>query len=112
MAKPTQNSLRDWTEDLLSEKRIREGGVLRPEPIRQVWQKHLNGEKWAPYEMTAELLPKTLEEALAALRADDLFAASFGKDFVDYYLRIKEAEITRYQSEVSDWEQKEYFELF
>jgi len=66
----------------------------------------------APYEMTAELLPKTLEEALAALRADDLFAASFGKDFVDYYLRIKEAEITRYQSEVSDWEQKEYFELF
>ncbi len=65
-----------------------------------------------PYETTAELLPKTLEEALAALRADDLFAASFGKNFVDYYLRIKEAEIARYQSEVSDWEQKEYFELF
>jgi glutamine synthetase len=27
-------------------------------------------------------------------------------------LRIKEAEVARYQSEVTDWEQREYFELF
>jgi glutamine synthetase len=65
-----------------------------------------------PYETAAPLLPKSLDEALAALRADDVFAAGFGKGFVDYYVRIKEAEIARCQSEVSEWEQREYFDLF
>jgi glutamine synthetase len=31
---------------------------------------------------------------------------------VDYYLHLKEAELARYQLEVSEWEQREYFELF
>jgi glutamine synthetase len=65
-----------------------------------------------PYETRAEPLPKTLEEALAALRADACLAEGFGKAFIDYYLRIKEAELTRYHSEVTEWEQREYFELF
>src|SRR5437763_3012988 len=65
-----------------------------------------------PYETDVPLLPKTLDEALAGLRTDAAFAEGFGKSFIDYYLRIKEAEVARYQSEVSEWEQKEYFELF
>ena len=65
-----------------------------------------------PYEVEAPPLPKSLEEALAALRTDACLAAGFGKNFIDYYLRIKEAEIARYRSEVTDWEQREYFELF
>jgi glutamine synthetase len=65
-----------------------------------------------PYEAQAALLPKTLEEALAALRADACFAEGFGKTFIDYYLRIKEAEIARHNAEVTEWEQREYFELF
>ena len=65
-----------------------------------------------PYEAKAPLLPKSLEEALAALRQDSCLIEGFGRKFVDYYLRIKEAEIARFQSEVTDWEQKEYFELF
>ena len=65
-----------------------------------------------PYEVAAEPLPKTLEEALAALRADACLAAGFGQDFITYYLRIKEAELARYRAEVTDWEQREYFELF
>ena len=32
--------------------------------------------------------------------------------FVDYYVHIKSAEIERFQAEVSDWEHREYFELF
>ena len=32
--------------------------------------------------------------------------------FVDYYVHIKNAEIERYQAEVSDWEHREYFEMF
>jgi glutamine synthetase len=37
---------------------------------------------------------------------------ALGDAFVDYYIRIKEAEIARFQAEVSEWEQKEYFDLF
>jgi len=65
-----------------------------------------------PYETKAPLLPKTLDEALAALREDRCFADAFGRRFVDYYLTIKEAEVARYHAEVTEWEQKEYFELF
>ncbi len=65
-----------------------------------------------PYETAAPLLPKSLDEALAALRDDACLTEGFGQSFVDYYLRIKQAELARYQSEVTDWEQKEYFELF
>jgi glutamine synthetase len=65
-----------------------------------------------PYEVEAPLLPKSLDEALAALREDACLTDGFGKGFIDYFLRIKQAEIARYQSEVTEWEQKEYFELF
>jgi glutamine synthetase len=65
-----------------------------------------------PYETAAPFLPKCLEEALSALRHDACFAQGFGQSFIDYYLRIKQFEIDRYQAEVTDWEQKEYFELF
>ena len=64
-----------------------------------------------PYEMPAPLLPKSLGEALRALRDDACLAEGFGQDFIDYYLRIKEAEVARFQSEVTEWEQREYFEL-
>jgi asparagine synthase (glutamine-hydrolysing) len=33
--------LRDWAEDLLSEQRLAEGGLLNPAPIRARWQEHL-----------------------------------------------------------------------
>jgi glutamine synthetase len=65
-----------------------------------------------PYETAAPFLPKSLEEALTALRQDAGFAEAFGQSFIDYYLRIKQFEIARCQAEVTEWEQKEYFELF
>jgi glutamine synthetase len=65
-----------------------------------------------PYEAAAVHLPKSLEEALRALREDISLADGFGRNFIDYYVRIKDAEIARYQSEVTEWEQREYFELF
>ncbi|MFL5043032.1 MAG: glutamine synthetase family protein [Xanthobacteraceae bacterium] len=65
-----------------------------------------------PYETAAELLPTSLVEALDALRASACFRAALGDAFVDYYIRIKEAEIARFHAEVSEWEQKEYFDLF
>jgi glutamine synthetase len=65
-----------------------------------------------PYETKAEFLPKSLNEALDALRASACFRAGFGEGFVDYYLKIKQAEIDRFQLEVTEWEQREYFELY
>ncbi len=65
-----------------------------------------------PYETQAPLLPKTLRDAVSALKADSFFRDAFGSGFVDYYVHIKNAEIERFQAEVSDWEQREYFEMF
>ena len=65
-----------------------------------------------PYETKAEPLPRTLEEALYHLRADKALRDGFGAAFIDYYCRIKEAEIARFNLEVSDWEHREYFDLF
>jgi glutamine synthetase len=71
-----------------------------------------------PYETKAQLLPKDLGEALAALRSSEIFGEAFGKNFVDYYAHIKEAELARFKaeasagSEVTVWEQNEYFDLF
>jgi glutamine synthetase len=65
-----------------------------------------------PYETKAALLPKTLQEAVLALKDDPFFREAFGAGFVDYYVHIKNAEIERFQAEVSDWEHREYFEMF
>jgi glutamine synthetase len=66
----------------------------------------------APYETRAALLPKSLREAVFALSDDPFFRDTLGAAFVDYYLHIKNAEIERFQAEVSDWEHREYFEMF
>ena len=65
-----------------------------------------------PYEAKAPLLPRTLQDALHALAGSKVLRAGFGDFFVDYYLKLKQAEIDRFQSEVTDWEQREYFSLF
>ncbi|MEO8718119.1 MAG: glutamine synthetase, partial [Burkholderiales bacterium] len=60
----------------------------------------------------APLLPRSLDEALAALRENACVKAGLGAQFVDYYCRIKAAEIARCNLEVSDWEHREYFDLY
>jgi len=65
----------------------------------------------APYESKAEFLPRTLGEALEHLKADKVLRDGLGTNFVDYYCRIKEAEVARFNLEVSEWEHREYFDL-
>ncbi len=65
-----------------------------------------------PYETKAEALPRSLAEAVDALEANVVARAGFGAGFVDYYCRLKRAEIARFEAEVSEWEQREYFDLF
>jgi asparagine synthase (glutamine-hydrolysing) len=38
-----RGSLRDWAENLLSEKALQTGGFLNAKPIRHKWQEHLAG---------------------------------------------------------------------
>ena len=62
--------------------------------------------------MPAEPLPRSLMEAVAALRDSKLFRDAWGDTFIDYIATIKEAEIARFLSEVTDWEHREYFDVF
>ena len=78
----------------------------------------------APYETppgnVADPLPQSLAEALTALDTSTCLRAGFGDAFVDYYRRIKQAEIARCEeandqaggaADVTAWEHKEYFDL-
>jgi glutamine synthetase len=74
-----------------------------------------------PYETKAPMLPADLGQALSALRASETFKKALGAFFVDYYAHLKEAELARFKSEaggavegsdVTAWEQNEYFDLF
>ena len=51
-------------------------------------------------------------DAVAALRKSNLFNEQLGESFVDYICTIKEAEISRFLSETTDWEMREYFQAF
>ena len=76
-----------------------------------------------PYAEEAEPLPTSLAAAITALESDTLFRRAFGDAFVDFYLMMKRAENARYEaavaespppqgSVVSEWEMREYFEVY
>ena len=65
-----------------------------------------------PYDTDAPAMPTSLMEAISELRGNEMFAARLGSDFIDYICMIKQAEIGRYLSDVTDWEQREYFRIF
>jgi glutamine synthetase len=66
----------------------------------------------APYETPADPLPRSLADALAGLRADTTLVEQLGPAFVEHYCAIKEAELARFQLEVTEWEHREYFDTF
>jgi len=64
-----------------------------------------------PYSADTHTLPKSLMAAISALRDNACFRAAFGDPFIDYFIRLKEFEIGRFLSDVTDWEQREYFAI-
>jgi glutamine synthetase len=66
----------------------------------------------APYDDAAPQLPRGLMDSLTALRGDAMYAQAFGEAFIEYILTLKEAEVSCFLSEVTDWEHREYFSNF
>lgn len=64
-----------------------------------------------PYSADAPLLPRSLLDAVTALRASTCLRAAFGDAFVDYFVHLKEFEISRFLTAVTDWEQREYLAI-
>jgi glutamine synthetase len=71
-----------------------------------------------PYAEEADLLPQSLGEAADALDSSKLYRKQFGDALVDYMVMMKRAEVARYTeagtdpAARSDWEMREYFEIY
>ena len=61
-------------------------------------------------------LPPNLMVATIELEQDDVLRAAFGRgrdeDYVDYFIRVKREEFSRYHEQVSQWEVDEYLTRF
>ena len=57
-------------------------------------------------------MPRSLMDAVEALDGSSVLRAGFGDQFIDYFLHIKRAEIARFLAHVTDWEHREYFEMY
>lgn len=82
----------------------------------------------APYQAERPKLPTSLSEALDLLEASDFFREAFGETYLRYFLRMKRAELGRYDAArdaggdapdgdvtdgtVTDWEMNEYFDAY
>jgi glutamine synthetase len=58
------------------------------------------------------ILPRSLMDAVSALKTSTLFREKMGSNFINYIIALKEFEISRFLSHVTDWEHREYFEMF
>ena len=66
-----------------------------------------------PYgQVDKPMLPTILNESIDALDKSTLFRETLGDDVVNLYIATKRHEIGRFQSYVTDWEHKEYFEAY
>jgi len=71
---------------------------------------------WTYEDESADVLPMTLEDALAALAEDDVLKGLLGEQFVTTFVTMKADEVERYTAavddpasrEVSEWEVQEY----
>ncbi|MBC7435785.1 MAG: glutamine synthetase [Bdellovibrionales bacterium] len=59
-------------------------------------------------------IPTSLGEALAALQNDSALTGAFGAGFVDYLVRVKQSELSRYEAadDKDDFQRREYFSRF
>ncbi|MFG2514059.1 glutamine synthetase family protein [Streptomyces sp. NPDC048584] len=65
-----------------------------------------------PYAADAPVLPVSLEAALEHFKSSELLRKEFGEPFVDYLITLKQHEVRRFHAAVTDWEHREYFEMY
>lgn len=65
-----------------------------------------------PYDNDAQVLPRSMGDALTAFADGSFYKACLGEGFVNYIKVLKTAEWSRYQAAVSEWEEREYFSVF
>jgi glutamine synthetase len=63
------------------------------------------------YAADAPPLPRTLKEAVEALRRSARARELLGEGFVDHYVRTREWEVRRFERAVTTWELERYLEL-
>ena len=56
-------------------------------------------------------VPHTLNESIAALESSAFARQAFGDDVVDHYLHFFKTEQRKFDSVVTDWERRRYFEM-
>jgi glutamine synthetase len=66
----------------------------------------------AAYLSERAVLPGSIMEALDAFRDDTVLRGELGESFHHYFHALKQFEINRFLSAVTDWEHQEYFEMF
>jgi glutamine synthetase len=59
-----------------------------------------------------EVLPQDLNEALGALRGDEVIRSALGETLADQFVLLKSVEWTEYRQHVSDWEMQRYASMF
>lgn len=57
-------------------------------------------------------LPRTLESALESLVMDTSMRSLLGEEFVHLFTTVKQFELARFWEHVTDWEQREYMEVY
>jgi glutamine synthetase len=56
-------------------------------------------------------LPRTLDEALKSLEADDVVAGAIGSELLPHFLSVKRSELDTYNLTVHPWERSTYLEV-
>ncbi|MGQ9365605.1 glutamine synthetase family protein [Azospirillum sp. ST 5-10] len=100
IGEPAANPYLYFASQVLSGLDGLERGLEPPPPVER------------PYDSDAEVLPRSLVEALDAFQGGGFYRRVLGDTFVDYLATIKRAEWQRYLTTVSEWEEREYFSLF
>jgi len=60
-----RDSLRDWGEELLGEKRLQEEGFFDPAPLRTMWNEHVTGKRrWQNHLWNVLMFQAWLQESL------------------------------------------------
>jgi glutamine synthetase len=91
-----------------------ENGLDAGEPTTELNLHELTDERRR--ELGVEMLPANLLDATRELEQDDVLRAALGttdrEDYVDYFVRTKQAEFTEWHDQVTQWEVDRYLQLF